>query len=96
MKGKNKIMILTGAGISAASGIPTFRGENGFWTKSYGNETDPMKILTKEFFNKDPVPVWQWHWDFIELAMKKKVNDGHRAVRKLQEFIAQQTQTNSK
>ena len=33
--GKKKIMILTGAGLSAASGIPTFRGENGFWKREY-------------------------------------------------------------
>ena len=41
MVGKKNIMILTGAGLSAASGIPTFRGDNGFWTKVYGEETDP-------------------------------------------------------
>ena len=33
LKGKKKICILTGAGISAASGIPTFRGQDGFWKK---------------------------------------------------------------
>jgi NAD-dependent deacetylase sirtuin 5 len=41
LAGKKKIMILTGAGLSAASGIPTFRGENGFWKRSYEGETDP-------------------------------------------------------
>ena len=44
--GKKKIVILTGAGLSAASGIPTFRGDNGFWTKAYGDESDPTVILT--------------------------------------------------
>jgi NAD-dependent SIR2 family protein deacetylase len=34
LKDKKKIMFLTGAGISAASGIPTFRGSNGFWTQN--------------------------------------------------------------
>jgi NAD-dependent deacetylase len=33
LKDKQKIIFLTGAGISAASGIPTFRGDNGFWSK---------------------------------------------------------------
>ena len=43
LKGKKKICILTGAGISAASGIPTFRGQDGFWKKrkQYANEEDP-------------------------------------------------------
>lgn len=41
MMGCKNILILTGAGLSAASGIPTFRGDNGFWTKTYGEETDP-------------------------------------------------------
>ena len=53
MVGKNKITILTGAGLSRASGIPTFKGDDlAFWTekKEYAGLSDPTKILTKIFF----------------------------------------------
>jgi hypothetical protein len=52
--GKKNIMIVTGAGVSAASGIPTFRGDNGFWSRSYGGVTDPTQILTNTFFSENP------------------------------------------
>jgi len=72
--GKKNIMIVTGAGLSAASGIPTFRGDNGFWSRSYGGVTDPTEILTGRFFMRNPELVWQWHFDFIELTEKCKPN----------------------
>lgn len=50
MVGKKKVIVLTGAGLSAASGIPTFRGENGFWKRTYADVGDPTRILTKSFF----------------------------------------------
>ena len=54
--GKKRVLILTGAGLSAASGIPTFRGQDGFWKtrKRYGGEADPTEICTKTFFEKNP------------------------------------------
>ena len=58
MVGKKNIVIVTGAGLSAASGIPTFRGDNGFWKQSYGGVTDPTEILTYRFFKDNPQLVW--------------------------------------
>ena len=74
--------------MSAASGIPTFRGDNGFWTRKYGEETDPTEILTDRFFSRNPELVWEWHYDFIELANSCMPNVGHLALLKFQEYCA--------
>jgi NAD-dependent deacetylase len=52
----SRITVLTGAGISAASGVPTFRGTEGLW-KSYS----PQELATPEAFRKDPKLVWEWY-----------------------------------
>lgn len=84
--GKKHVVIVTGAGLSAASGIPTFRGDNGFWTKKYGEEEDPMTILTTRFFKHTPQLLWQWHYDFIELADKCRPNLSHKSLLQFQEY----------
>ena len=87
MVGKKKICILTGAGISAASGIPTFRGQDGFWKekKRYADEDDPMKVLTMKFFREHAWAVWEWHYDFERNFSEKQANAGHAAILEFQE-----------
>ena len=53
---KMRIFVITGAGISAESGIPTFRGKDGYW-----RNFDPAKLATPEAFARDPKLVWEWY-----------------------------------
>ena len=50
------VAVLTGAGISAESGVPTFRGRDGLW-RNYS----PEQLATPEAFERDPVLVWGWY-----------------------------------
>ena len=53
-----KVAVLTGAGISAESGVPTFRGPDGLWEKYR-----PEDLATPQAFARDPELVWRWyHW----------------------------------
>lgn len=81
LKDCKNICILTGAGLSAASGVPTFRGAGGFWSKKYGDLDKPEEIATMKFFKENPVACWMWHWDFMKLLDSGiKPNDGHYAI----------------
>jgi NAD-dependent deacetylase len=51
-----RISVLTGAGISAASGVPTFRDENGLWRRYR-----PEDLATPEAFARDPALLWEWY-----------------------------------
>lgn len=73
------ITILTGAGISAESGVPTFRGAGGLW-RTYA-ATD---LATPEAWRRDPGLVWEFY-DYRRQIMKgKQPNDGHRAIATLE------------
>ena len=80
---KKKIMILTGAGISAASGVPTFRGSEGIWTKKYPDVEKPQDLATRVFFEKHPHKKWNWTFDMIKLVKKCRPNAAHHAVQEL-------------
>lgn len=74
-----KIAVLTGAGISAESGIPTFRSAGGFWQ---GNRAEDL--ATPEGFARDPKMVWEWYdWRRATIASSEP-NPGHHALVALQ------------
>ena len=73
------IAVLTGAGISAESGIPTFRGPGGFW-----NNHRPEDLATPQAFARDPKLVWEWYDMRRQRVAAAKPNAGHRALAKLE------------
>ena len=77
---RSKFLIaFTGAGISAESGIPTFRGKNGLW-KQYR----PEELATPEAFAKNPELVWEFYRWRMRLISKAKPNRAHLALAELE------------
>src|SRR3954451_18879869 len=76
------IAVLTGAGVSAESGIPTFRSNGGFW----GNMRF-QDLATPEGFNRDPKPVWEWYESRRHDLLKAEPNAGHRALAELERRV---------
>ncbi|KAJ7460989.1 NAD-dependent protein deacylase [Mycena galericulata] len=71
----NNIIAVCGAGLSAASGIPTFRGAGGMWRKY-----DAMSLATPEAFEDNPSLVWQFYHYRREAARKAHPNSAHLAL----------------
>lgn len=71
MNSKNAV-VLTGAGISAESGIPTFRGKNGLWKKY-----KPEDLATPFAFQRNPRLVWEWYAWRMDLISRAKPNPAH-------------------
>jgi NAD-dependent deacetylase len=71
--------VLTGAGISADSGVPTFRGPDGLW-RTYRAED----LATPEAFERDPRLVWEWYNWRRELIATKSPNPAHVALAELE------------
>tara|TARA_B100000949_G_scaffold222795_1_gene224656 strand:- start:587 stop:1315 length:729 start_codon:yes stop_codon:yes gene_type:complete len=76
-----KIVFVTGAGISQESGIPTFRGKDGYWRKH-----DPMKLASIDAFFDDPHLVWEWYEDRRKNILMAKPNEGHFAIANMEKF----------
>ena len=72
-------LALTGAGVSAESGIPTFRGEGGLWTRY-----DPVKVASIETFLADPAEYWRLAKERGSVALAARPNPGHIALAALE------------
>lgn len=73
------VTVLTGAGISAESGIPTFRGPGGLW-----REFKPEDLATPDAFARDPKLVWEWYNWRRETIKQAQPNAGHTALVRLE------------
>ncbi len=82
LRNAKKIVVVTGAGISQESGIPTFRGKDGLWKKH-----DPMKLATIDAFYDDPKLVWEWYEDRRKNILAAEPNPGHIAIAELEKFV---------
>ena len=71
----DRVCVLTGAGVSAESGVPTFRGADGLW-KQYRAED----LATPEAFERDPRLVWEWYGWRRDIVSRCEPNAAHRAL----------------
>lgn len=82
LEGARNVLVLTGAGISAESGVPTFRGEGGLW-RSYRSED----LATPYAFYDNPGLVWEFYHYRRELVRQKEPNAGHLALAKAEDLF---------
>ena len=76
VRGARRVLVLTGAGMSAESGVPTFRdAQTGLW-----EEFDPAQLATEEAWREDPAFVWAWYAWRMQLVRGVDPNAGHRAL----------------
>ncbi|KAH8427928.1 SIR2 family NAD-dependent protein deacylase [Aspergillus melleus] len=78
LKGRRRVLALLGAGLSASSGLPTFRGAGGLWRTH-----DATDLATPEAFEANPDLVWQFYSYRRHMALKAKPNPAHYALAKL-------------
>jgi NAD-dependent deacetylase len=78
------VTVLTGAGISADSGVPTFRGADGLWRNFRAED-----LATPEAFERDPRLVWEWYNWRRELIATKRPNPAHQTLVELEQRCKQ-------
>lgn len=78
LQSSSRILALLGAGLSASSGLPTFRGAGGLWRSH-----DATSLATPEAFDKDPGLVWQFYSYRRHMALQAHPNAAHFALAEL-------------
>jgi NAD-dependent protein deacetylase/lipoamidase len=77
-----KVFAISGAGISAESGVPTFRGAGGYW-KNFRAED----LASPEGFARDPLMVWEWYTERRKNLLEVDPNPGHHAIAALERRV---------
>lgn len=90
-KGNGNLVVLTGAGISAESGIPTFRGKEGYWTVG-SKEYHPQEMATHAMFSSHPETVWTWYLYRRSICNRANPNAGHHALVELEKKLGRRFQ----
>jgi len=87
LRSAERVCVLTGAGMSAESGVPTFRdAQTGLWAKY-----NPLELATPEAFADNPERVWDWYQYRRELVLQATPNEGHHALAELADIVSELT-----
>lgn len=79
---KTRTVVLTGAGVSAESGIDTFRGPDGIW-----ESIDLDAVATPGGFRADPLGSWKWHADLWDCCQRARPNGAHQVLARLSDYF---------
>jgi len=82
IKSAESVVFFTGAGISAESGIPTFRGKDGIW-----NKLKPEELANFDAFLRNPELIWEWYNHRKRIIHESKPNAGHIAIAAMQNIF---------
>jgi len=82
LKNSSSLVFFTGAGISAESGIPTFRGKDGIW-----NKLKPEELANFDAFMRNPKMVWEWYNHRKKIIHDSKPNPGHITIAEMQNYF---------
>jgi NAD-dependent deacetylase len=82
LAGADAVVVFTGAGMSAESGIPTFRGADGIWKKF-----KPEELANVNAFTRNPALVWEWYAYRKRIVAETLPNPGHRALVRMEELV---------
>lgn len=82
LKAANSVVVFTGAGVSAESGVPTFRDKNGIWSKF-----NPVELANFEAFMRNPDLVTEWYSERRKIMNGVKPNPGHYAIAEMEKIF---------
>ncbi len=85
IKKAKSIVVMTGAGISVDSGIPTYRGKDGYWKKGSKNYR-AQEVATRHFFEENPEEQWEYMFERYENMSNARPNPGHYAMVELENY----------